>query len=61
MCLGVWFACLSVHHMHAWLWRRPEQGARVPEIGVTDGCELLCGLWEQNLGPLKDQPVLLTT
>ena len=24
-----------------------------------DGCKLMCGCWEVNLGPLKEQPVLL--
>jgi len=31
-----------------------------PEAGVTDGYELPCGCWELNLGPLEEQPVLLT-
>jgi hypothetical protein len=30
-------------------------------ILVTDSFELPCGYWELNLGPLKEQPVLLTT
>ena len=34
---------------------------RFPGTGVTDGCELPCGSWELNQGPLKEQPVLLTT
>ena len=28
---------------------------------ITNGYELRCGCWELNLGPLEDQPVLLTT
>jgi hypothetical protein len=28
---------------------------------ITDGCELPFGCWELNSGPLKEQPVLLTT
>jgi hypothetical protein len=28
---------------------------------LSDGCELPCGCWEQNLGPLQEQSVLLTT
>jgi hypothetical protein len=27
----------------------------------SSSCELLCGCWELNPGPLKEQPVLLTT
>jgi hypothetical protein len=29
--------------------------------GVIDGCELPCGFWELDPGPLEEQPVLLTT
>jgi hypothetical protein len=32
-----------------------------PGTGVTEGCELPCGYWELNSGPLEEQPVLLTT
>jgi hypothetical protein len=28
---------------------------------ITNGCELPCGCWELNSGPLEEQPVLLTT
>jgi hypothetical protein len=31
------------------------------ELGLTGGCELLCGCWESNPGPLKEQRVLLMT
>jgi E3 ubiquitin-protein ligase NEDD4 len=54
-------ACMSVHHMHTWCLWRPEEGVGSPGIGVTDSCELPCGCWELNSGPLKKQPVLLTT
>ena len=37
------------------------EGARSPATGVTDSCELPCGYWELNPGPLEEQPVLLTT
>jgi hypothetical protein len=33
---------------------------RFPATGVTDSCELPCGFWELNLGPLEEQSVLLT-
>jgi hypothetical protein len=36
------------------------EGIRLPETGVTDSCELPCGCWELYLGPLEEQPVLLT-
>jgi hypothetical protein len=28
---------------------------------ITDGCELPCGCWELNSGPLEEQSVLLTS
>ena len=36
------------------------EGVRFPGTGVTDSCELSCGCWELNLGPLGKQPVLQT-
>ena len=45
MCISVLPACVSV---------------RFPGTRITDSCELLCGCWELNLGPLEEQPVLLT-
>lgn len=38
--------------------QRPEEGSGSPGAGVTRGCELQCGFWEQNLGPPQDQEVL---
>ena len=43
MCVGVLPACEDV---------------RSPGTGVTDICELPCGFWELNSGPLEE-PVLL--
>ena len=37
-----------------------RRGCWLPSDGVVESCELPCGCWELNLGPLKDQPVLLT-
>ena len=34
---------------------------RSPGTEVTDSCELPCGCWELNLGPLQGQLVILTT
>ena len=36
------------------------QGFMFPGTGVTNSCELSCGCWELNLGPLEEQSVLLT-
>ena len=44
MCIDVLPACISV--------------LRVLGSGVTGSCELPCGCWELNPGPLEDQPVL---
>lgn len=37
-----------------------QESARGPATGALDGCELPCGFWESNLGPLEEQPTLLT-
>ena len=34
------------------------ESARSPASGVTDSCELLCGHWELNPGPLEEHPAL---
>ena len=34
------------------------EGARSSGTGVTDCCELPCGCWELNKGPLEEQPVV---
>ena len=48
-----YFICM---YILAW---RPEVGIRSPGTKVTDGCKLQCG--KLNLGPLWDQPLLLTS
>ena len=35
--------------------------AKSSGTGVKDTCELPCGCWELNPGPLEEQLVLLTT
>jgi hypothetical protein len=35
------------------------EGVRSPGTGIVDSCELSCGCWELNPGPLEEQPVLL--
>ena len=30
------------------------------ETGVSDSCEPPCGCWELHMGPLEEQPVLLS-
>lgn len=46
-------------YVHEWGCYR-SQRSQIPGAGVTGGCELQCGCWELNLGPLQKQGVLLT-
>ena len=43
--------------LSAWCLQWPEEGTGFSET-VTDGCELACGCWELNPGPLQEQPVI---
>lgn len=36
------------------------EGVRSPGTRVIDSCEQPCGSWEMNMGPLQEQPVILT-
>lgn len=50
--------CMSVHRV--WAVPLEEKGfAGAPGTGVAGGYELSCGFSEFNLGPLKEQLVLL--
>jgi hypothetical protein len=51
-------SCL--HFTNAQCPRRSEEDINSPEAGATDRCELPCGYWGLNRGPLQEQPVLLT-
>ena len=42
---------MSLYYVGVWRPQRPEE---------LDSCELLCGCWKLNLGPLEEQPVLWT-
>jgi hypothetical protein len=60
MCMSVLLAvCLQTICVQC-LQKPEQQGARSPGLRLTDGCELPCGCWKQNLGSLEEQPVLLT-
>lgn len=37
-----------------------KEGVGSPRIGITNGCELSCGCWESNPGPLGEQLMPLT-
>ena len=48
---------------YLYVYRAPlkvRRGHWIPGTGVTDDCEPPYGCWEWNLGPLQEQPVLLT-
>ena len=51
------FSCALVFCLYACLC----EAVRSTRSGVTDSCELSCGCWELNPGPLEEQPVLLTS
>ena len=36
------------------------EGVESPGTGVTESCELPCGCWDLNPGPLEEQPVFLS-
>jgi hypothetical protein len=46
------FPCMHVHVHCAWSPQRPEEDAGSSGIRVTDVCEMSCGSWELNSGPL---------
>lgn len=39
---------------------KARKGHQIPQAGVMGSFELPCRYWELNLGPPKEQPVLLT-
>lgn len=49
---------MSVYHIHIWYSQTPEEGVESHGTKVTVSCELLCGCWKLNAGPLEKQPAL---
>jgi len=51
-----------VHHVHAVPVQAIQSTQRTSvALGLElDSCELSCGCWKLNPGPLEEQPVLLT-
>jgi hypothetical protein len=47
---------LNTYHVQPW-----DLGLEPLELRAIDVCELHCGCWSPNLGPLKKQPMSLTT
>lgn len=53
--MGILFACMYVHHVHAWDMQTSEKGVLTPGTGVLDGSELLSVCWELNSRRLQEQ------
>lgn len=49
--------CLCLFITSVWCLQDPGGGVTPFRTGVADGCELSCGHWELNPGPLNKQPV----
>lgn len=67
ICLFAFLSCmwvLTYNHVScfvsSWYPQKAELALEYSQIGVTDGCELSCGCWELNLGPLQKPQVLST-
>lgn len=61
---GVWVFCLHVHHTCAVLTEVSRDVGLLElefKTGILEHCESPGQYWESNLGPLKEQPNLLTT
>ena len=52
------FLLIYLFYVHGYVCLRVCE--RVSNLGVTAHCELPCDWWDLNLGPLEEQPVLLT-
>lgn len=52
---------VSVHHLLAWCPWSQDEHVGYPGTILTEDCRLTCGYWESNPGPLKEQPVILTS
>ena len=55
MCTTILPECVSAHCRQTWYQWRLEEGIRNPGTRMTQTqvCELPCGCWESNLGPLQ--------
>lgn len=58
-CAGALPTCVSVHHVCAVPAEARRNQGKFPATGVTYSCELPCGFWETNPGPLQEQQMFL--
>ena len=61
MCMTVFSMCMYVHHMCACDQRGQKRASDPLKLELQKVCELPCECWKLNLGPVQEQPVLLTT
>lgn len=54
------FTCTLVWYVYMQCVCRCLEARRTPRAGVIDSYELSCGWWGLNLGPLEEQPWLLS-
>ena len=57
MCVSALPACMSVHRCVSGACGDQKRVMGSSGTGVADNCELPCGCWEANLGPLQEQQV----
>lgn len=62
MCVSALHACISLYLVCTVQTASPgpEEGVRSPGIDVIVICELSCGYWESNPGPVEEQSLPLT-
>lgn len=59
MYIGVLSSFMSLCYVHA-VHAKARRGRQIPvELELIDGCELLCGFLELNLGHPEEHPVSL--
>lgn len=59
--MNILSVCRSTHHACTWCTQKPEEDIGSPGAKVTEGCGPPVGCRESNLGPVDDEPELLTT
>lgn len=61
LCLFYVYGCFTCAYFYACsVCRSQKRVSYSPKTGVTDSCKQPCGSWELNVGPLEEQPMLLT-
>lgn len=53
--MGALSVSMFVCRVSAWCLKRPEEVPGGPKTRVAGNCELQCGCWTLNLGPLEKQ------